>query len=255
MEAFPPDCHPLTDFLKYSIDWISVTNDKICYDEMLILLDRNEIKFDERYFMNNKYVVIQKDCYERLLMLLTTTDNIRITRIDIKIDFCNKFEDVVINSIAVIEPYSSISKGGKLQTLYFNSRQSDMFCRLYDKQAESCLDFPLTRLEFEVKGDLAYEFSKRVSYVGLEDATNFIYDKINDFCKRKHLDHIFYVTTRSYLSFEVIEEQTIKEKFRRFVRHNRNSYENYMVHFDLTPNEFDDIMCGAIDLEKFLNKR
>lgn len=245
-------CHQVDEFLKYSIDWISVINDNVSYDEMCLIFDKKGIKFEERYFMANKYLVIDKNCYSDLIQLMSKTSDFRITRIDIKSDFKEKFEDVVIDGIAVWEPYSSVSKKGKLQTLYFNSRQSDMFCRLYDKQAESNLEFPLTRLEFEIKGDLAYEFSKRLSYLGMADAVNFIYSKINEFCQRKGLNHLFYITTSSYLPFEFIERKTMKNKFRNFIRHNSKSYAKYMEYFDLSPNQLDDIMLGVIDLEKFL---
>lgn len=252
METNSLFCHPVDEFLKYSIDWISVINDNISYDEMCLFFHQKNIKFDERYFMNNKYLVIGKESYSDLLHLMIDNNDFRITRIDVKCDFKNDFEGVVLDGIALWEPYSSVSKGGKLQTLYFNSRQSDMFCRLYDKQAESDLDFPLTRLEFEIKGDIAYEFSKRLCYIGLDDAVNFIYSKINEFCKRKSLNHLFHITTKAYLPFEVIERKTIKNKFRRFVHHNTNSYSRYMEYFNLSPHEFDEIMTGNVDLEEFL---
>lgn len=255
METKTADCHPLSDFFKYSIDWISLINDSVSYDEMCIFLDRNEVTFEERYFMSKKYVVVDKGSYEKVINLLTSDSSIRITRLDIKVDFAIPFDDLYFQHICDLEPYSSVSKGSRVQTLYFNSRQSDMFCRLYDKQAESGLDFPLSRLEFEIKGDLAFEFSKRLSYLGIEDAVNFIYDKINEFCQRKHLDNMFYVTTKAYLPFDVIEKQTIKNKFRRFVQHYSKSYKKYMEYFSMSPNDFDDVMTETVDLETFLSMR
>lgn len=245
----------LTEFFEDSIDWLSVINDGVSYDEMLLFLDRNEVGFDERYFMDKKFVVIHKNSYGKAIELVRINSFLRITRLDVKMDFSNKFEDIVVDNIDLFKPYSAVSKKGKLQTLYFNSRQSDMFCRLYDKQAESGLDFPLTRLEFEIKGDLSLEFSKRLTYLGLDDAVNFIYSKINEFCERKELSHLFYVATQVYLPFEVIENQTIKNKFRRFVRHNANSYKHYMKFFDLSLVEFNELMNGDNhDLENFLCK-
>ena len=248
-------CVNIPELLKDSIDWLSLINDSVSYDEMLILLDEYQIKFEERYFMNKKYVVVDKAFYQSALDLVSLDPSVRITRIDIKFDFEDSFDDVVSNYYDLFEPYSTISKFGKLETIYFNSRQSNIFCRLYDKQAEAHLDSSLTRLEFEIKGDFAFEFSKRLSYLGFDDASNFIFDKINEFCERKHLTKLFYVTTRSYISFDFINNQEMKYKFRNFIRHNRNSYKNYMKFFDISPSDFDILMTGDLqDLEKFLSK-
>lgn len=245
----------LPDVLVDSVDWLSIINDGISYNEMLILLDTNSVKFEERYFMSKKYVVVDKLCYEQALRLVFSYSSLRITRIDIKFDFTNKFEEIVSDNYSIFEPYSTISKHGKLETIYFNSRQTNLFCRLYDKQAESHLDTPLTRLEFEIKGDLALEFSKRLSFLGLVDASNFIFDKINEFCARKHLTNLFYVTTKSYLPMEFLNREDTKYKFRNFVRHNSNSYKKYMKFFDISPAEFDSVMSGDYqDLEEFLKK-
>lgn len=242
------------DFFIYGLDWISVINDGISYQEMLFLLDKHGISFTERYYMNSKYVVIGKNIenYRNLILLFGSIKDIRITRLDFKLDYKNDFEDVVVQRIANWEPHSSVSQKGKLQTLYFNSRQSDLFCRLYNKQAESDLPFPLTRLEYEIKGQLAYEFSKRLSYIGFEDALSFLFDKINEFNQRKHLTDLFYMTTKDYLPLDFIESFSVKNKFRRFVRHNKNSYSYYMDYFRIGPEELDDIMTGVTDINEFL---
>lgn len=242
------------DFFLRGIDWISLINDGISYQEMLFLLDSRGIKFNERYFMSKKYIVISKgvDNYRDIMLLLASEKRLRITRIDFKLDFKNDFEDVVVQRIANWEPHSSVSQKGHLQTLYFNSRQSDLFCRLYNKQVESDLPFPLTRLEYEIKGNLAFEFSKRLSYIGFADALDFLFDKINEFNTRKNLTDMFYITTKDYLSVNFIEDFSVKNKFRRFVRHNKNSYSYYIDYFNITPEDFDNLMTGVTDLEKFL---
>lgn len=161
------------DFFVKGIDWISVINDGISYQEMLFLFERNGIAFDERYYMNKKYVVISKglDNYRNLILLLCSIKDIRITRFDFKLDYRNEFKELIEKFN--LESHSEVSKKGEVQTIYFNSRQSDLFCRLYNKQVESDLPFPLTRLEYEVKGNLAFEFSKRLSYIGFDDAFSF----------------------------------------------------------------------------------
>lgn len=242
------------DFFVRGIDWISVINDGVSYDEMLVLLDCYGISFEQRYFMNKKYVFISKslDNYKKLILLFDSVKDIRITRIDFKMDFNNDFKNVVdkfdLNS------HSEVSKKGDVQTIYFNSRQSDLFCRLYNKQVESHLPFPLTRLEYEVKGNLAYMFSKRLSYLGFEDSFNFLFDKINDFNSRKGLSSVFYITAGDYLPVDFIEDYSIKDKFRRFVKHNRNSYTYYLDYFNITPDELNNLMNGFTNLEKFLEE-
>lgn len=242
------------DFFLHGIDWISVINDGVSYDEMLKLLECHGISFEERYYMNKKYVFISKslDNYRNLVLLLSFVKDLRITRIDFKMDFKNNFSDVV--NRFDFNSHSEVSKQGDVQTIYFNSRQSDLFCRLYNKQAESDLPFPLTRLEYEIKGNLAYIFSKRLSYLGFDDSLNFLFDKINDFNSRKGLSSIFYITTGDYLPVEVVDSYSVKNKFRRFVKHNRNSYLNYMEYFNITPDELDKLMTGLIDLETFLEE-
>lgn len=242
------------DFFLRGIDWISVINDGVSYDEMLLLLESQGISFEERYFMNKKYVFISKsfDNYRKLIFLLSFCKDLRITRIDFKMDFKNDFDEVV--GIFNLDSHSEVSKQGKVQTIYFNSRQSDLFCRLYNKQVESDLPFPLTRLEYEIKGNLAYIFSKRISYLGFDDSLSFLFDKINEFNSRKGLNNIFYITTGEYLPVDVVEDYSIKNKFRRFVKHNRNSYSNYMEYFNITPDDLDKLMNGIIDLETFLEE-
>ena len=74
------------DFLINVTDWISVTNESISYDEMLIMLDENGIKFSIKHSYEHQYVVIDKSCYSKLFALLVGNPSIRITRIDFKFD-------------------------------------------------------------------------------------------------------------------------------------------------------------------------
>lgn len=240
------------DFFIHGLDWISVINDGMSYNDMLVLLDSNGIGFHERYYMDKKYVVIEKttDNYRNFLLLFCAFKDIRITRFDFKLDYKNEFKQVIERF--QFDSHSEVSKNGEVETIYFNSRQSDMFCRLYNKQIESNLPFPLTRLEYEIKGNLAYEFSKRLLYIGFSDALNFIFDKINAFNERKGLTEMFYMTTHDFIPVEFIEQYSVKNKFRRFVKHNKNSYAYYIDYFNMNPDEFDKVMTGVIDLEKFL---
>lgn len=51
-------------------------------------------------------------------------------------------------------------------TVYVGSRTSDKFLRIYDKQAEAGLDYPLTRIELECKSDYAEGIAQHVDAEG-----------------------------------------------------------------------------------------
>lgn len=52
------------------------------------------------------------------------------------------------------------------ETIYVGSRTSEKFLRIYDKQAEAGLDYPLTRIELECKGDYAEGIAQHVDQEG-----------------------------------------------------------------------------------------
>nr|CRY95560.1 hypothetical protein [uncultured prokaryote] len=54
-------------------------------------------------------------------------------------------------------------------TVYVGSRTSEKFLRIYDKQAESGLDEPLTRVELECKGDYAEGIAQYVDQEGYDN--------------------------------------------------------------------------------------
>lgn len=242
------------DFFLNGVDWLSVINDGISYDEMLSSLEAYDIEYSEKYFMNKKYAKIEKGSLCRFLMTFHLLKGIRITRLDFKLDFNNSFTDVFNKYSCDFNSHSEVSKKLKFETIYFNSRQSDLFCRLYDKTAESNLDFPLTRLEYEIKGNLAFEFSARFFHFGFRDAINWFFEKINEFNSRKGLSNLFYISTTDTVDFKLVDNATTKEKFRRFVKHNKNSYKKYSEYFNLSAVEMDGLLSGQTDLEDFLNK-
>ena len=229
------------EFLINVTDWLSVTNEGISYEEMLIMLDENGIKFSLKHSYQHQYVVIDKECYTNLFALLVGNPNIRITRIDLKFDMFEDFKSIYTKYIESWTPHSIVGKKGRFETIYFNSRQSDIFCRFYDKTLESNLRFPCSRLEFEIKGVIAKQFSLRYSFISSNDAVAYLMEYIQHFVYRKNLDCILRLRNYgTYLPFDVVEHNTKVEKFRRFIKQYKSSLLNYLDSFDITPNEFFD---------------
>ena len=243
------------DFLINVTDWLSVTNESISYDEMLIMLDENGIKFSIKHSYEHQYVVIDKSCYTNLFALLVGNPSIRITRIDFKFDIFNDFGELSSKYIDIWVPHSVVGKKNKFETIYFNSRQSDIFCRFYDKTLESKLKFPCSRLEFEIKGVIARQFSMRFSFISADDAVAYLMEYIQTFMFRKNLDGLVrFGSFGSYVPFDIVEHNTKVEKFRRFIKQYSNSILNYLDSFDLTPDEFFDYVEGNSDVESLLRE-
>lgn len=241
------------EFLINVTDWLSVTNDSISYDEMLIMLDENGIKFSIKHSYEHQYVVIDKNYYTNLFALLVGNPCIRITRIDLKFDIFDDFEKICNKYIDVWNPRSVVGKKNSFETIYFNSRQSDIFCRFYNKTLESKLRFPCSRLEFEIKGVIARQFSMRYSFISADDAVAYIMEYIQHFMYRKNLDCLVRLGNYgTYVPFDIVEHNTKVEKFRRFIRQYGTSLLNYLECFDLTAKEFFDYIEGTLDIEELL---
>lgn len=244
------------DFLINVTDWISVINEGISYDEMLIMLDQNGIKFSIKHSYEHQYVVIDKSCYTNLFSLLVGNPVIRITRIDFKFDIFKDFEELSSKYIDNWIPHSIVGKKDKFETIYFNSRQSDIFCRFYDKTLESHLPFPCSRLEFEIKGFVARQFSMRYSYISADDALSYLIEYIQNFMFRKNIDCLVRLGNYgSYVPFDIVEHNTKVEKFRRFIRQYSNSILDYLDTFHLTPQEFIGFIQGDIDIDEHIKTR
>lgn len=243
------------DFLINVTDWLSVTNENIPYEDMLIMLDENGIKFTIKHSYEHQYVVIDKDSYTNLFALLVGNPSIRITRIDFKFDIFEDFKELYSKFIDVWTPHSIVGKKDRFETIYFNSRQSDIFCRFYDKTLESKLRFPCSRLEFEVKGVIARQFSLRYSFISSDDAVAYIMEYIQHFMFRKNLDCLVRLGNYgSYVPFDIVEHNTKVEKFRRFIRQYGNSILSYIDSFDLSKNDFFDYIEGNADVEELLRE-
>ena len=176
-----------------SVDWLSVINDGIPYSQFISDLRLNtNIEFTEKYMFNHQYVVISKNSYTEFFDYFESKNGIcRITRLDLKFDIAEPYHCVLSKYQNEFSYSSGVFDKEEISTIYFNSRQSDLFCRLYNKQKESDLDFPLTRLEYEIKGIIMQNFSMRYFYFGLDDALNYLYELITEFNYNKNLLGLF----------------------------------------------------------------
>lgn len=247
----------MLDFFLEHCDWISCINENISYEEMLVELDKNGVSFIEKRTYENKYIVIQKP-YNNFINYMVGTSNIRITRFDLAFDINKDYMEIVNKFIDEWSPHSCVGKKDRIETLYFNSRQSDMFCRLYDKQLEAQLDFPLTRLEYEIKGVIAKIFSYRLSYIGIDDALGYILNYIQDFNYHKNLMGLIKITDYGSfepVKFDIIENCLFNTRFRRFIRQYKQSLVDYCNHYGLTGNEILDICTNILDIERVIEMR
>lgn len=243
------------DFLLNVTDWISCKNENISFEEFLIMLDENGVKFTTKRSYEFQYVVIDKTTYIEFFALMVNNPCIRITRIDFKFDTFQDFKEMYEPYISEWCPSSCVGKKDRFETIYFGSRQSDMYCRFYDKQKESDLKFPCSRLEFEVKGFVSRQFSLRYTFVGIDDALNYLLDTIRDFMFRQKIDGLIsFPSYGEYVPFNLIEHNSKVSKFRRFVKQYKKSILDYLDSFDLTPNEFFQILSDEIPIESLLRE-
>lgn len=241
------------DFLLNTCDWISCTNEGVSFEEFLILLDSNGIKFSIRRSFEHQFVVIDKSSYVEFFALLPSTPSVRITRIDLRFDTFQDFKAMYEPYLEDWRPSSCVGKLGRYETIYFGSRSSDLYCRFYDKQKESNLNFPCSRLEFEVKGFLCKQFSLRISYISLDDALSFLLDNIRDFMYKQKLDGLVNIPTYGkYIPFDIVNHASMVDKFRRFVKQYSSSILSYLDSFDLNGNEFVELLEDKSKLNEFL---
>lgn len=246
----------MQDFLMEHLDWLSVTNYQVSFDELLIDLDKQGIAFDEKRNFDNRYCVIHKDSYSKFIDYMVGCASARITRFDLAFDIAKDYMEIVNEYINEWCPHSCVGSKDRFQTIYFNSRQSDMFCRLYDKQLEAGLDNPLTRLEYEVKGVIALQFSMRLVFVGVDDALSYLIEYIEKFNISKNLLLIRFQNLGKIkpVEFSIIDKAITDNKFRRFIRQYRKSIIDYCMHYGLSGIDFLKICEGEINIEKLFQE-
>ena len=187
------------------------------------------------------------------ILLVNDDKSIRITRIDIKFDYfmpykymCKRFLDEFKLSNVILNKDKDVS------TVYFGSRQSDIYCRFYNKREESNLEFDVSRLEFEIKGYVCKQFSLRFSNISEYDAMDYLLNMIFEFCEHRNIVFLRLPYFDDYVSAELVDKASLVAKFKRFCVQYKNSIETYIEHFGLTPNEFVDVVTIDDSFERYI---
>lgn len=239
-----------------SVDWISVINENCSFDELCEFITKNtNINFSTRYMFNHDYIVISKDSYQEFFDYYEDylKDYCRFTRLDLKYDYREPYNEMRERFLEFWDWNTGVSDKEGLATIYFNSRQSDLFCRFYNKQKEAKLDYPLSRLEYEIKGAIIRQFSVRYRHRGLDDALNYIYSLMTEFNYNRGLTCI--VPTFEYEqplpNFDIVHKEKI-EKFRTFLKQYRYSILDY-VGLLRDKNELFDLCIDMSDFDKVVS--
>ena len=183
----------LANGLVVSVDWLSFTvtstNDLVDVLDMLGYTVEDFTRISETLKINTPFgegYDIDFDSTFMVALLERIRDNGHVTRIDIAIDdigckyfstddVCRLYQNTQIvskfrNMRNVVESEVSGRKTG--HTVYFGSRTSDIFLRVYDKQLErnrklsatgTHVDNPWVRWELELKNDRAVSVSKMLT--------------------------------------------------------------------------------------------
>lgn len=237
-----------SDFIE-SVDWISLVPKDCAYDYLIDLLKDENLSFSKRFIGKVNYVVIDKSCYEQFFESFERVLKYYcyFTRIDLKFDFNQPYKELCDDFHRFWNYSTGICDKENFQTIYFNSRNSDLFCRLYDKQKESNLETSLSRLEYEVKGIIARQFSLRYTTLGLDDALNYLYYCIDAFNFRRGIDSIIEsFEFKQPIPINVIEESDKREKLRRFLKQYGYTILNYVEYVGGNSNFFD--LCHDLSL-------
>lgn len=134
-------------------------------------------------------------------------------RLDIAFDIPMKlnFEDAY-DAIKTKRANYSARKYSRIEsdsgsTIYVGSRTSEQMLRIYDKAAESNLDYDLTRFELENKGDQAKHLA---IYIDLHDLEG-MQDVIHGFCNFPHLPDLELWFTSPTLSLGIPKQEKVRD--------------------------------------------
>lgn len=138
-------------------------------------------------------------------------------RIDIAFDVPYKLDfDDAYDAIKTKRANYNARKYSRIQsdsgnTIYIGSRTSEQMLRIYDKAAESKLDYDLTRFELECKGQMAEGIAKYVDEHGLEG----MQDVIHGFCNFPHLPELelYFASSAVSLAMSKLEKQRDTRKW------------------------------------------
>lgn len=242
--------------LDYSIiDWVAGVP-KINLEDFEFICDSLALKYRVNKIYNHKVVTfeIHEMKTEQIPLIFELVKNglFRITRIDVKFDF-----EISIDKLLDSDKYTNYSniimgKDG-IETIYYGNRGSNLFCRIYDKGKELKIDDILTRLEYEIKSDLAEEFSEQVFFFGYDEAISYIYKKIVIFNERNEIHILDNYETAETIKINILKNKSDRIKFKNFCVHNCNSINKYIDKYKLSWNMFFTLLNDIPNFDKNLD--
>lgn len=242
--------------LDYSVlDWIAGV--PLCnIDDFEFVCDTFNLKHRINKIFNHKVVTfeLKEMSVDKTPVIFELVKNnmLRITRIDIKFDYAIDINDVFESDS--FTQYSNIIIGNEgIETVYYGNRGSNLFCRIYDKAKELRLDEKLTRIEYEIKGDLAEEFNEQIRFFDFDNAISLMYEYILEFNKQKEINLLDNYETVETLKINILNEKSEREKFKNFCTHNSNSINKYIDKYNLSWNMFFNLINDIPNFDKNLD--
>lgn len=229
-----------------SIDWLTLVEQDMSIEEIsdFITSETNLVGNLRKIHNISSYVVPHSFYAYSCALQLVLDGKARISRIDIKFDFDERF-DLFFARLADTEPSKILYERFDVpSTVYYGKRESDIYVRMYDKQLESNLLFPLSRVEFEVKGSVAFEFSKRIRFLGYVDAFMFLYSRLEEY-RVRHFDTLQLsneLDIYNYLPFSTLDNNDYVARFYRFYKQYRKVLLLYCHNLKIDNDTFFEIM-------------
>ena len=242
-----------------SIDWLTLVEQDMSIEEIMdtITSKTNLIGNLRKIYNISSYVVPHSFYAYSCALQLVLEGKARISRIDIKFDFDERF-DAFFARLGKTEPSKILYESFDVpSTVYYGKRESDIYVRMYDKQLESNLVSPLSRVEFEVKGSVAFEFSKRVRFLGYFDAFMFLYSRLEEY----RIRHFYSLQLSddldiyNYLPFFTLDNNDYVARFYRFYKQYRKALLLYCHNLKIDNDTFFEIMNTEFsDFKEFSRK-
>lgn len=190
--------------ITFSIDYLSFTIFNVDIEVLcqhlphhdIVALDKGKLGYKRALLYKNIWILydgkedmgIHVDCSSKNLGYITDIldipllqGNVKYTRIDLACDVYNLslFEDCYLNcklhnfrtkrkKRSVIESFDTSTNKLNGRTIYFGSRVSSVYMRIYDKGLEQKVDEDWTRIELEIKGDSANNLAKLINSAPLD---------------------------------------------------------------------------------------
>ena len=242
-----------------SIDWLTLVEQDMSIEEIMdTITSKTNLIGNLRKIHNISSYVVPHSFYAYSCALqLVLEGKARISRIDIKFDFGERF-DVFFARLGKTEPSKILYESFDIpSTVYYGKRESDIYVRMYDKQLESNLAYPLSRVEFEIKGSVAFEFSKRVRFLGFFDAFMFLYSRLEEY-RVRHFDSLQLsddLDIYNYFPFDTLDNNDYIARFYRFYKQYHKSLLLYCNNLKIDNDTFFEIMNEDFSDFKEFSKR